>query len=134
MNTSITNDAASRTVAMAVASRYEFGPPSSSRLTIKNAAISVLNGMLPDTKITLPYSPNPRANASAKPVRQAGHDRRQRDAAERLPAARAEQPGRFFRFRVERFQHRLERSHHEREADEHQHQHNPQPRIRALDA
>ena len=39
---------------------------------ISSGAISDLNGMLPAMKITEPYSPAPRANASAKPVANAG--------------------------------------------------------------
>src|SRR4030095_13187609 len=39
---------------------------------MSTGAISVLNGMLPDTKITEPYSPMPRAKASANPVTVAG--------------------------------------------------------------
>ena len=39
---------------------------------ISSGAISVRIGMLPEMKTTEPYSPTARANASAKPVSQAG--------------------------------------------------------------
>ena len=39
---------------------------------MSSGAISVRIGMLFDTKITDPYSPRPRANASANPVKIAG--------------------------------------------------------------
>src|SRR5262249_32628548 len=56
--------------AMAVASPYAY---SSNRCTISTGAISVLNGMLPETKTTDPYSPSARANARANPVVRAGY-------------------------------------------------------------
>ena len=39
---------------------------------MSTGAISVLNGRLPDTNTTEPYSPKPRANESVKPVVSAG--------------------------------------------------------------
>ncbi|MCW0416730.1 hypothetical protein NB689_002484 [Xanthomonas sacchari] len=42
-------------------------------MVISNGAISVALGRLPAMKITEPYSPTPRAKASANPVSTAGH-------------------------------------------------------------
>ena len=42
------------------------------QLAIDIGAISVRNGMFPETKTTEPYSPTDRANARAKPVMSAG--------------------------------------------------------------
>ena len=57
---------------------------------ISSGAISDLNGMLPAMKITEPYSPTPRAKASAKPVASAGSDGRQDHPDEGLQPVRAE--------------------------------------------
>ena len=76
--------------------------------------------MLPAMKITEPYSPSARANASAKPVSSAGMSTGQDHQAEGLPAAGAQRGGGFFQLAVQVFQHRLHRAHHERQADEHQ--------------
>ena len=70
MTTSFENDIASSTTAMAAASAYL---NDSSAATMSTGAISVLKGMLPDTKTTEPYSPMPRARARAKPVIVAGN-------------------------------------------------------------
>ena len=53
---------------------------------ISSGVISVIIGMLPAMKITEPYSPSARANASAKPVSSAGSERRAGSPAEGLPA------------------------------------------------
>ena len=83
-----------------------------------SGVISDTIGMLPAMKITEPYSPTARANASAKPVSSAGSKRRQHDAAERLPARGAEAGGGLLDLGVEILQHRLHGAHDERQADE----------------
>ena len=54
------------------ADRQDPGGPAAINWPISSGAISVTSGMLPAMKITEPYSPTPRAKASAKPVRIAG--------------------------------------------------------------
>ena len=82
-----------------------------------SGVISVTIGMLPAMKITEPYSPIARANASAKPVSSAGSNDGKDDAAEGLPARGAQRRRRFLEL-ARSLQHRLHRAHDERQADE----------------
>ena len=99
-------------------------------MTISSGVISVRIGMLPAMKITEPYSPTPRAKASAKPVSAAGKIAGKQDARERLPAARAQARRGLFELAVEIFEHRLHRAHDERQADEGQRDDDAEPRER----
>ena len=85
---------------------------------ISSGAISDLNGMLPAMKITEPYSPAPRAKASAKPVASAGAIVGRITRSEGLPARCAERQRRLLDLARDFGQHRLDCSHHERQADE----------------
>ena len=85
---------------------------------MSSGAISVRSGMFPEMKTTEPYSPSARANASANPVTAAGHEDREEDVAEGLPAARAEHRRRLLELRVEVLEHRLHRPDDEGQADE----------------
>ena len=92
---------------------------------ISSGVISVFMGMLPAMKITEPYSPSARANASAKPGQQRRPHHRQDDAPEGLPAVRAQAGGRLFDFRVQILQHRLHGADDERQPDEGQRHQTP---------
>ena len=101
---------------------------------MSSGAISVTIGMLPAMKTTEPYSPSARANASAKPVSSAGSTIGKIDAAEGLPARRAERRRRFLDLARQVLQHRLHRAHDERQADEGQRDEDAERRERDLDA
>lgn len=101
---------------------------------IKSDVISDFIGTFPAMKITEPYSPSARANASAKPVKSAGKSDGRTDAAKRQPARRAEARGGLFLFALEVLEHRLHRAHDKRQADERQRDQHAQRRERHLDA
>ena len=89
-------------------------------MTISSGAISETIGMLPAMKMTEPYSPTPRAKASAKPVSRAGRIAgriTRENVCQRLAPRRR---GRLLDLGVEVLQHRLDRAHDERQADEDQ--------------
>ena len=88
---------------------------------------------LPAIKITEPYSPTPRANASAMPVRSAGTSC---GAITRLSVMRrcAERHGGFFELDLKLRDHRLQRPHDKRKADEDQRDQDPKPCEGDLDA
>ena len=90
--------------------------------------------MLPEMKTIEPYSPMARANASANPVRTAGNSDGAMMLHKRAQPAGAERRGGFLHFALEILQHRLKRSHDERQADKGQRDHDPEPRVGALDA
>ena len=85
-------------------------------------------------KMTEPYSPSARANASAKPVSSAGVSigkiTRQKTCQRFAPRL----DGGFFQFRVEVFENRLHRPHDERQADERQRDENAELRVGDFDA
>ena len=76
--------------------------------------------MLPAMNITEPYSPTPRANASAKPVRMAGARPGSKHAVNRLPARCAERRRGLLHLAVDLLHHRLHRAHDEGQSDENQ--------------
>ena len=84
--------------------------------------------MLPAMKMTEPYSPTPRAKASAKPGNRRRSYRRKDDAHERLPATGAQTRGRLFELAIEILQNRLHGAHDERQSDERQRDDDSQPR------
>ena len=99
-------------------------------MTISSGAISDLNGMLPAMKITEPYSPTPRAKASAKPV----SERRARspagDHARNVCSRVAPSVSAASSTSLEQLgEHRLDRSHDEGQADEDQRDHDAQRRV-----
>ena len=102
-------------------------------MTISSGVISVRIGMLPAMKITEPYSPTPRAKASANPVSAAGSDRRKQHAYERLQARRAETRRHLLELLVEILEHRLHRAHDERQADERERHDDAEARERNVD-
>ena len=87
---------------------------------ISSGEISVRIGMLPEMNTTEPYSPTARANASAKPVSQAGIEIRQDDPPQHAEPRRAEAGRRLLDLDVEILDHRLQRPDDERQADEDQ--------------
>ncbi len=81
-------------------------------------------------KITEPYSPTPRAKASAKPVSSAGASARQDDAPKRLERVGAERGRGFLEFAAPTpAMHRLHRAHDERQADEDQRDQDAERRV-----
>ena len=84
-------------------------------------------------KITEPYSPTPRANARAKPVRSAGDQRRQDHPHEGAHAAGAEGGGGLLDLAVDLVDHRLHGADHEGQADEDQRQPDAERGVGDLD-
>ena len=74
---------------------------------ISSGAISVFIGMLPEMKITEPYSPSARANASAKPVSIAGQSVGRITRANVCQRVGAERRGGFLDLGLELLEHRL---------------------------
>ena len=101
---------------------------------MSSGVISDTIGMLPAMKMTEPYSPSARANASAKPVSSAGSSSAGSTRRKRLPARRAERGRGFLELGVEILEHRLHGAHDERQADEDQRDDHAQRRERDLDA
>ena len=86
MNNNTTNEAKSVTTAIAAASP---SPNSDCSSFVKiNIGITFSHSLV--INITEPYSPDARAKASAKPVKQRRQNGRQNDAAQGLPARRAQ--------------------------------------------
>ena len=85
-------------------------------ITIRSGAISDTFGRLPAMKITEPYSPTARANASANPVSSAGTDCRQNNPRHCLPATGAETGSGLLDLGIEIDQYRLHGAHHERQS------------------
>ncbi len=90
--------------------------------------------MLPAMKITEPYSPTPRAKASAKPVSSAGIRPGRITCEHRLQPAGAERRRGLLDLAVDLLQHRLHGAHHERQADEDQRDDDAERRVGDLDA
>ena len=90
--------------------------------------------MLPAMKITEPYSPTPRAKASAKPVRSAGAEAGRMTREDGLQAVGAERGGGFLDLAVDLLHDRLHGAHHERQADEDQRDDDAERRVGDLDA
>ena len=102
----------SSTTASAMAPVYLY---CSSSVIMTSGAISDLRGMLLEMKITEPYSPTARANASANPVMTVGKKRRCNDADKCAQPPGAQRRGHFLDLPLHAFQHRLQRAHHKRQ-------------------
>ena len=85
-------------------------------------------------KMTEPYSPTARANASANPGQHRRDQARQDHPEHRVPAVGAERGRRLLDLDVEIDQHRLHRAHHEGNADEDHRDEDADRRERHLDA
>ena len=87
-------------------------------MMISSGVISDMPGMLPEMKMTEPYSPTRAGEGQREAGEQGRQDRRQDHAAEGLPAGGAQARRRLLDLRLEILQHRLHRADDERQADE----------------
>ena len=127
-----TNEIANSRVATAAA---WFGWNCAGELEDQHRRRERLAVMLPETiTMTPPNSPIARANVEQRSRGDAGAERRQHDPSERVPAGRAEDPGRLLLRLVDLQQDRLHGAHHERQRDEQQGEQDPERREDHVDA
>ena len=96
--------------------------PFSMKVSTRTETTSVLNGRLPLSSTSEPYSEIARANDSAAPAAIAGSQARQDDPAEDRQPAGAEGGRGLLDVRLELLEHRLHRAHDERQRHEGQRQ------------
>ena len=101
---------------------------------MSSEAISVFIGMLPEMKITEPYSPSAARKGGDESGDQRGLQSRENHAAERGKTAGAEQRGGFFHRRIQIFDSRLHGSDDKRQANEGERDHDAERRECRLDA
>ena len=104
--------------------------PLSIWLKMKTDETSVLNGMLPEIRISEPNSPIARAKASATPARMAGRRFGRMILRKIVSGPGAERGGRLLHVLVELDQHRLHRADDERQGHEEQRHDDADPRER----